>query len=331
MRYQVVESIHLFDAERWDAVAGAEVTMTHRWHRVMEASRVAYQPRYLLAEDRAGPVAAIAAEASPSLGGSGWRDLLLRHLTLIVSAPYSSRHSGIALRPGVSPECVDILLQHLAWHARRPLLGVANLDSSELANWQKRRFHARHQPPRMVLDIGSQSYDGYVESLPARARHELRRARRRAAEAEVVVQPIPLQGSAVELYPLLAEVAQRHRSVVFSPELFPALARELDDRVVVLAATVHGRTAGFFLCLREGTSLLAVMAGLRYAVAYPSSAYFVLLDELVRWSVEHGITRIYAGLSNELQKERHGFSPHSRWLCVRAYPTSLNAMLAKVS
>src|ERR1044071_5937851 len=88
MRCTVVDSIHAIDPERWDALAGAEVTMTHRWQRVMEASRVSYQPRYLLAEDRAGPATAIVAEASPSLGGAGWRDLLLRHLTLIVSAPY---------------------------------------------------------------------------------------------------------------------------------------------------------------------------------------------------------------------------------------------------
>ena len=331
MRFKVVDSILDLDAERWDALAGAEVTMTHRWHRVMEASRVSYQPRYLLAEDRTGPVAAIVAERSPSFGDSGWRELLLRRLTLIVSAPYSSRHSGIALRPGVSPEYADRLLQHLALHERRPLLGVANVGSADLASWKHRRFHPRRQPPRMVLDLIWSSYEQYLESLAKRDQKEVRRARRRAAEADVVVRQIPLDDSAVQLYPLLAEVAHRHRSIVFSPALFPALARELDDRAVVLSASANGRSAGFFLCLREGTSLLAVMAGLHYALAYPSSAYFVLLDELVRWSLDHGIKRIYAGLSNEVQKQRHGFSPHARWLCVRAYPRPLNTLLARVS
>src|SRR5215470_5019434 len=121
MRWKVVSSIRDVDVERWDALAGAELTMTHCWHRVMEASRVAYQPRYLLAEDRRGPVAAIVAERNPSLGGSLWRDLVLRHITLIVSAPYSSRHCGIVLRPGTSADRVDRLLGYLAWHERRPL------------------------------------------------------------------------------------------------------------------------------------------------------------------------------------------------------------------
>jgi predicted N-acyltransferase len=329
MRFKIVDSIHDLDAERWDALAGTELTMTHRWHRVMEASRVAYQPRYLLAEDRAGPLTAIVAERFPSFGGSGWRDLLLRRLTLIVSAPYSSRHCGIALRPGASPEYVDRLLQRLAWHERRPLLGVANVDSADLASWTQRRYHPRRQPPRMVLDLESPSYEQYLQSLPARARQELRRTRRHAAEADVLVRQIPLDGCAADLYPLLAEVAHRHRSLVFSPEIFSALARELDDRTLVLAASANGRSAGFFLCLQEGTSLMAIIAGLRYALAYPTSAYFVLLDELVRWSLEHGIKRIYAGLSNEAQKQRHGFSPRARWLCVRAYPRPLNTLLGR--
>jgi predicted N-acyltransferase len=328
MRCKVVESIRDLDEERWDALAGAELTMAHRWHRVMETSRVAYQPRYLLAEDKHGPLAAIVAERSPSLGGSSWRTLLLRRLTLIVSAPYSSRHSGIVLRPGASPDCVDLFLRRLSLHERRPLLGIANVATAELPGWKQRRFHPRPQPPYMVLDLPSPCYTEYLGRLPARARHELRRAKRRAAEADVAIRQVPLEGSAVELYPLLAEVARRHGSVVFSPELFPALAREMDDRALVLAASANGQSAGFFLCFRQGTSLLATIAGMRYALAYPSSAYFVLLDELVRWSLDHGIQRIYAGLSNEAQKQRHGFSPRARWLCVRGYPNTLNQILA---
>jgi predicted N-acyltransferase len=331
MRCKVVDSIQELDEERWDALAGAELTMTHRWHRVMEASRVSYQPRYLLAEDSRGPLAAIVAERSPSSGRTGWREFVLRRLTLIVSAPHSSRHTGIIVRPGASPDCVDRLLQHLAWRERRPLIGVANVDTADLGSWKSRRFHPRPQPPRMVLELESTCYEQYLDRLSTRARQELRRVRRRAAEANVTVRQVPLDGRAVELYPLLAEVAQRHGSVVFSPELFPALAREFDDRALVLSASVNGQRAVFFLCLCQGTSLLAIMAGMRYALACPSSAYFVLLDELVHWSLEHGIQRIYAGLSNEVQKQRHGFSTHSRWLCVRASPHPLNTLLARIS
>jgi predicted N-acyltransferase len=328
VRWQMVTSIRDLDEERWDALAGAEVTMTHRWQRVMEASRVAYRPRYLLAEDYRGPLVGIVADTNQSFGGSRWRDLLLRRLTLIVSAPFSSRHCGIIRRPDASMDCVDRLLRDLSWRQRRPLLGVANVNAADLPAWSERRFHARSQPPSMVLDLDTASYERYLERLPGRDRHELRRARRRASEADVTVRQAALDGYTMDLYPLLAEVSRRHQSVVFSPELFPALARELAEQVLVLSATVRGQTAGFFLCLRQGRSLLAILAGLRYALAYPSSLYFVLLDELVRWSLEHDIQRIHAGLSNEIQKQRHGFRPHARWLCVRAYPDFVNRLIA---
>jgi predicted N-acyltransferase len=249
-------------------------------------------------------------------------------LTLIVSAPYSSCHSGILARPGVSPDRVLRLLERMALLERRPLLGVANVDAANVQGYAARGFHPRPQPPRSVLDLETPGYDEYLQRLPARARHELRRARRRATAANVTVRQAPIDGCAVDLYPLLAEVQRRHGPVAFSPELFPAIARELADRVIVLSATVGAQTAGFFLCLRQGTSLLAIFAGLRYALAYPTSAYFILLDELVRWSLAHGIQRIYAGLSNERQKQRHGFSSRARWLCVRAYPQPLNQLLA---
>jgi predicted N-acyltransferase len=329
MRWRVVDAIRDLDAERWDALAGAEVMMTHRWQRVMEASRVAYRPRYVLAEDNRGPLVAIVADANPSFGRSGWRNLMLRRLTLIVGAPYSSRHCGISMRSDASTHCVDRLLRDLSWSERRPVLGVANVHAADLPAWSARRFHARPQPPSMVLDLPSPSYDHYLARLAGRDRHELRRAQRRACASGVSIREAPLEGSALELYPLLSEVARRHRSVVFSPELFPALARELNGQVVVLSAAIGGQQAGFFLCLRQGDSLLAIMTGLRYALAYPSSLYFVLLDELIRWSLDRGIQRIHAGLSNEVQKQRHGFRPRARWLCVRANPHPFNLLLGQ--
>src|SRR5919201_3022259 len=98
MRWRVVDSIHELDEERWDALAGSEVTMAHRWHRVMEASRLGYRPRYLLAEDERGPLVGIVADTGQSFGRSRWLEVLLRRLTLMIETPSSSRHSGIVMR-----------------------------------------------------------------------------------------------------------------------------------------------------------------------------------------------------------------------------------------
>ncbi|HLZ30812.1 MAG TPA: GNAT family N-acetyltransferase [Chloroflexota bacterium] len=332
MRVRVVRSIHDLDEERWDSLGGVELSMTHRWHRVMEASRLAYRPRYLLAEDERGPLVGIVADTNQASGRSRMVDMLVRPLTLVVGAPFSSRHCGIVRRPDASIDHVHQLLAQLSRSERRPLLGVANVGAPALPDWSGRGFHARAQPPRMVLELTAATYEQYLEDLPKRHRQEVRRVRRRASEADVTLSQAPLHGQAAGLlYPLLAEVSGRHGSRLFSPEVFPALARELPSEVMVFCAAVHGEVAGFVLAVQTGSAILAVLAGLRYALAYPSSLYFVLIDELVRWSLEHGVQRIHAGISNEAQKQRHGFQPHARWLCVRAFPDSLNWLAARAT
>ena len=39
MRYQTARGIEAFEEARWDAVAGHEIVLSHRFQRVMEASR----------------------------------------------------------------------------------------------------------------------------------------------------------------------------------------------------------------------------------------------------------------------------------------------------
>jgi predicted N-acyltransferase len=326
-----VDSIRELDEERWDALAHGELQMSHRWQRVMEASLANYRPRYLLAGDDRGPLLSVVADTSQTFGRSGWRELLLRRLTLMLGAPFSSRHSGLAMRPDAPAECLERVLPALCLRERRPLLGVANVDVAQLAGWRAHGFSARSQPASMLLDLPSASYEAYLASLRARDRHEIRRARRRAAELDVTFDHAPLATARTDLYPLLAEVGTRHTSLPFTPQLFPSVARELRDEALLFSASIGGQLAAFFLCLQQRQMLLAILAGLRYALAYPASAYFLLLDELVRWSLQHGIRRIHAGLSNEAQKQRHGFTARARWLCFRAYPGPLNHLVRRGS
>ena len=79
---RVVDSIRELDEERWDALTNGELMMSHRWQRVMEASRTAYRPRYLLAEDHHGPLLGVVADASQTFGRSGWQELLLQRTSL---------------------------------------------------------------------------------------------------------------------------------------------------------------------------------------------------------------------------------------------------------
>ena len=331
LRCRVVDSILELDEERWDALTDGELAMSHRWQRVMEASQTAYRPRYLLAEDQRGPLLGAVADASPTFGRSEWQEQLLRRTSLLVGAPFSSRHCGLAVRAGATPDQIERLLSELSWQSRRPLLGIANLRDDQLAAWRARGFTARPQPVSMLLDLDVPSYEAYLASLTRKFRKELVRTRRRAAEKGVTFQQGVLTGGEDDLYPLLAEVCAHHGWMPFTPALFANLAREMPGEAIVFSGSVGGQTAGFLLCLRQGPLLLCILAGLRYALAHPISLYSLLFDEMVRWSLLHGVQRIYAGLSNELQKQRHGFRPQPRWLCVRAYPGPVNTVVRLLS
>ena len=328
---RVVDSIRELDEERWDALTNGELMMSHRWQRVMEASRTAYRPRYLLAEDHRGPLLGVVADASQTFGRSGWQELLLQRTSLLVGAPFSSRHCGLSVRAGATLDQLDRPLAELSWQVRRPLLGITNLRDDQVAAWRARVYTARPQPASMLLDLDVPSYEVYLETLTSKVRRELGRTRRRALEMGVTFHHGLLTGGETELYPLLAEVCARHGWMPFTPTLFPSLATEMPGQAIVLSGSGGGRTIGFFLCLRQGPLLLAILAGLRYELARPTSLYFLLLDELIRWSLQHGVRRIHAGLSNELQKWRHGFRSQPRWLCARAYPGPVNSLVGLLS
>src|SRR5262245_60310458 len=120
----VADSIAQLDPERWDALAGGEIAMSHRWQRAMEASRRCSRPRYVLIEDERGPLAAAVTNLAGEFGRRGWREALLRRLVLAVGATFSSRHCGVAVRAGADPlpplRRLDVTLAELCRRGTRP-------------------------------------------------------------------------------------------------------------------------------------------------------------------------------------------------------------------
>jgi predicted N-acyltransferase len=335
VRGRVADSIRQLDPERWDALAGGEIAMSHRWQRAMEASFRQTRPRYVLLEDRRGPLATAVVNLAGAFGREGWREALLRRLTVAVGATFSARHCGIAIRPGADVvetlRQVETALTGLCRRETRPLVGVSNVLERDLPLWRAHGYVATRQRDHMVLDLPVTSYDQYLERLPRKDRAELRRVRRKGEEFGVDLSFEPLAGQGDRLFPLMAEVFARHgtpaSALPITPAIFSAIAREMPGEAFVLSGRIDGQLAGFCLGIRQGDEMLWPVAGLRYEVARPSCLYFVLLDELIRWSIDQGLRRIYGGMTNERQKAGHGFQPHARWFCVRAHPGPLNRAL----
>ncbi|MBV9582988.1 MAG: GNAT family N-acetyltransferase [Chloroflexi bacterium] len=338
------QSIHELDEHTWDLIAGKELMMSHRWHRVMEACRRRYRPRYAFVEDARGPLAiAATAAATPVTLPGGWRDRLAAALTLTFGAPFSSSVSGIAVRPDTPlatalPE-IEVALRGLCWRERRPLVGVANVAAHDLTTFRARGFVPVPRPATMVLDLGGATYDSYVGGLRKEDRSELRRARRRAEEHAVRLRRAPVRETGEDVYSLLAEVWAHHGisadQLPIDDQVFPALRREMPDDTYVISGSLGEQLAGFVVCFAQRDALLAPMIGLRYQLSMPSCLYAVLIDEVVRLGLRLQLPRIYLGIGNERQKRRHGFLPQPRWACIRApfgpVNVALEAAAARVS
>ena len=316
-------AIRQFGEHEWDSVAGSELMMSHRWHRVMEASRPDFRPCYALIDDARGPLAAVASAGRSRLIAPGtWRERIAAMLTLTIGAPFSARASGISIRSDVSlaaaMPAIEPALAKLCLFERRPLLGVTNVQEADLRAFGARGFKTVARPPTMVLDLTSASYAEYLLQLPKDDRAEVRRARRRATEHNLELSWAPVTGTSVALFPLFQELCAHHgTSPPVRAEFFAAIAREMPSESQIVVGSVDGQPAGFVACLIQKDALIAPMIGLHYELSRPSCLYQVLIDEMVRWSLERGFRSIHLGLTNERQKRRHGFLPQARYACVR--------------
>jgi predicted N-acyltransferase len=337
VRYQVARRIETFEEARWDAVAGREIVLSHRFQRVMEASRRDYRPLYLLIEDGLGPLAAVVAERTDRFWrpDSGWRNDLLRRLILRVGPHFAAHQSGIALRQGVAlgdilPD-LEGVLDAACRHEGRLLLSMANVSADELPAWRAQGYAAMPRPPTMVIDLPVDSYEVYLKGLPNKDQAKLRRFRRRGEKMGVTFSLGSTGEDARQLHAMLSEVSARHGQTAdkmpFTEALFPALEREMGDEAMLLRGYVKGQLAGFLLLLKRGELLNWPVTGLRYELAHPSYLYFQLIEEAVRSAIAHGCRRFYGGTTNEQEKARHGFRPQARWFCFRLSPRPINRLL----
>lgn len=337
MRYQIARSIQEMDEAHWDAIAGDGVLMTHRWQRVMEAGWRDYHPCYLLLADNRGPLAIVVTEIGRTFGYTGWRKWLLKRLTLVLGAPFSSLTCGVMVRSGVEPAVVlprlTRLLGQICRRERRVLLGVSSISTSDVAVWRAMNFSILPLQRTAVLDLPP-DYAHYLQALSREERSRLRRLRRRGEACGVTFEHGPLAGDGERIYPLFCEVFSRHgeslTDMPFTAEFFSILEREMPGQVQLFRGFVDGELAGVSLNILAGGMLWGPMMGLRYELARPSYLYFLLIDEVIRWSIEHRLRRIYGGLTSEREKQEQGFRLRERWFCCRAHPPLLNIALKGV-
>lgn len=335
--YREAHTIEELDPQQWDAMSGDVVSKTHGWQRVMEVGWEKKEPCYIWIEDEQGPVAAVITQLNEDFGNQGALAWFHSNLNAVISPPFSGIGTGVLLRPGISftelQPHFDRILREFCRRHKRPLITTANITEKTLPLWENLDFHSSPRPNLMVMEV-PETYEAYLAGLKAKDRCELRRMRRHAEKSNAVLtfESGPLAGEGEDIYPLFCEVFAKHgtprENMPFTPKFFHLLEKELPGQVFLIKGYINGVLEGVSLCLRHNNSLWWPMAGLHYEVARPHYLYFLLIDEMVKWSIENGITFIDGGLTNERQKARHGFRRQSRWYCYRANFGAINQLVA---
>jgi len=222
-------------------------------------------------------------------------------------------------------------LSQLCRREKRLLLTIDNIVSSDLPAWRQKGFMAFQQQGLNILDLPS-TYDLYLDTLRPKDRSELRRIRKRGMELDVHFEIGPLANDGEQIYALFCEVFANHgtspQAMSFNPDFFTGLEREMPGDVQFLRGYVGKNLAGVSLCLLNGSTLWWPMAGLHHEIARPSYLYFLLIDEMIRWGIEHGVKKIFGGKTAGREKQRHGFHLEERWFCYRSNFRPLNPVLA---
>jgi predicted N-acyltransferase len=226
---------------------------------------------------------------------------------------YDTRLIGATDRPEVT-DAVLTALRGLAarWGAR--WFGFVNVDRSgaTAAALTAAGMTGRHLVDRFATDLSDLcDLDDYLQRLHPRARANLRRNARRAAEAgyTTTVGP-PAEADLAEIAALCGRTAERFGNSGFYPaDRFVHFVESLDGAAHVLAIRQEDRLVAAGVCLVDERRFHTWTCGVDYDVAGNASPYAVLFAESVALALRLGRPVLEGGRSNEVFKRRHGLVP----------------------
>ncbi|USX52740.1 GNAT family N-acetyltransferase [Lentzea sp. HUAS12] len=168
---------------------------------------------------------------------------------------------------------------------------------------------ARHLNDRWVT--GLTTYAHYLASLSPRARANLRRNERRAREAGVTSEVLPVHlASLDEITLLCVKTASRFENNGYHPgTTFPRFVTALDDLAHVIEVRQRGRLVAAGVCLTDATRFHTWTCGVDYAVEGGYSPFAVLFAESVKLAIRLGKSILEDGRDNAAFKRRHGLRP----------------------
>lgn len=162
-----------------------------------------------------------------------------------------------------------------------------------------------------IMDIGFDSFDGYLSQFSAHRRKRIRRELRTFREAGVEFSDRPLDEVIEEITPLGMALESRYGAEGDTVAAFQSSLRVISDavgdRTVVLTAEHGGRIRGYVIAIRWQDALILRTAGFDYDFRGRMPLYYgVAFYHAIEYALACGLSRIYYGIESAEAKESRG-------------------------
>lgn len=334
---RIVASVAAIDPVAWDACLPGEAE-SHAYYNTCEAaaasSGVGLRMAAIVVESGAeivavAPVFRLNYRLDTPLQGSlrGLGDALFRHVpglvtlkALCVGSPYAERcHLGFSA--GLDAEGRAAAFQLLASTLQRQ----ATLEGAHLVVWKdlapelERQAGAFLSPmgfarlaslPVAVLDLPFRDDAGYLASLSAATRKDIRRKLAKAGDVRVEFRT-DIAGLEQEI-DALYESTRAHSGLDYGelellpPGYFASVSRALGERAIFALYWIGEELAAFNLLLIEADRVIDKFLGMRYPLAREHNLYAVSWMTNVRFCIGRGIRLFQSGQTAYASKLRFG-------------------------
>lgn len=312
-RVTVVARAALAQCPRWRSAFATE-RKDHRFYEIVEdTTHPEFEYRYFIIHDDRGEPCAVQpffVLDQDLVAGTGVRTqavaAAIRHLwpgflklrTLMVGCVAGEGHLDGADEPS-RRKGAHQLASAIVHHARGMKARLVVMKEfpakyrPTLACFIRAGFTRVPSLPMTRLDIGYDSFEDYMcRALRSAMRAKLRR-KFRALEQEPPVEMsletdiTPIIG---EIYPLYRQVYARSKQHFekLTPEFLCVLGQLMPDKSRFFVWRQSGRIVAFNLCMVQGDAIYSEYIGLDYAVALDLHLYFVVVRDVIAWSIVNG-------------------------------------------
>jgi hypothetical protein len=333
----IIDSLDEVSSLEWNQLAGADNPfLRHEFLAALErhgcvGKRWGWLPQHIIIRDDAGELlAACPLYLKDNSYGElvfdwAWAEAYQRHglayyPKLVSAVPYTPvTGPRLLTAPDADADALKrALLDAALDHARR--LGVSSLHWLFTDEADTRFLQQHDMPLRLGCQFhwsndGYRDFDDYLSRLTSKRRKEIKRERRHVREAGIELET--LDGAQISE----AQWATFHRHyrdtferrggyATLSLEFFRALARDMPENVLLVAAHHAGKHIASAFSLRGQTGLYGRHWGCdaEYDNLHFEACYYQGLD----YCIAHGLRRFEPGAQGE-HKISRGFMPTATW------------------